>query len=101
MKKTDDNKAAVGGSSPLICSPRAVAEQIAEFMFTVGGPPPNAKATHLCLFDGGHKGKYLAGWGKGPATDAIERILLENTATMAGDEIALPSVPGSAPRISD
>jgi len=30
-----------------------------------------------------------------------QRIILPNTATMAGDEIALPSVHGSAARISD
>lgn len=35
-------------------SPGEVAKQIAKVLFTVGGPPPNPRATHLCLFDGGH-----------------------------------------------
>jgi len=65
------------------CSPRSIAKKIAKHLFTVGGTPQNDKATHLCLFDGGHKGKYLSGWSEAAAVYAIERIIQANALDQA------------------
>lgn len=56
-------------------TPRQIAEKIVEHLFRVGGMPPNEEADQLKLYQGD---RYLAGWGREPAADAIERILEES-----------------------
>lgn len=58
---------------------------------------------HVTFFKSGHRFKVRCGpcGGTGERRERSDRSDPGNTATMAGDEIALPSVHGSAPRISD
>lgn len=58
-----------------VCSPREIARKIAEHLFTVGGPPPNTKATSLRMYEGE---RYLAGWGEQGVIDAVEKIISDS-----------------------
>jgi hypothetical protein len=49
-----------------------VAKAIAEALFRGAGPE---KATHLCMFQGGHDGRYLAGWCEDAVVTEITKVL--------------------------
>lgn len=52
---------------------RELAVNIADALFSGAGG--TEKATHLCMFSGGHTGRYLAGWCEDAVVTQVEKLL--------------------------